>query len=113
MLAEVVPTIVLFPCLAMIIIGIPVLICNGGAVSALEIMSSMGNILSYARLMAIGTASVLLAMVANRRGGLNGSSHCRDHHCGSVTYPQYYLCHVQPLHTRDTASFRGILFKVL
>jgi V/A-type H+/Na+-transporting ATPase subunit I len=29
----------------------------------------VGNILSYARLMAIGMASVILAMVANRLGG--------------------------------------------
>jgi V/A-type H+/Na+-transporting ATPase subunit I len=32
-------------------------------------MSTVGNILSYARLMAIGMASVILAMVANRLGG--------------------------------------------
>ena len=35
----------------------------------LEIMSAVGNILSYARLMAIGMASVILAIVANRLGG--------------------------------------------
>jgi V/A-type H+-transporting ATPase subunit I len=34
----------------------------------LEIMSSVGNILSYARLMAIGLASVILAFVANKLG---------------------------------------------
>ena len=34
-----------------------------------EIMDPVGNILSYARLMAIGLASVILAMVANRLGG--------------------------------------------
>jgi V/A-type H+-transporting ATPase subunit I len=32
-------------------------------------MSTVGNILSYARLMAIGMASVILAMVANRLSG--------------------------------------------
>jgi V/A-type H+-transporting ATPase subunit I len=32
-------------------------------------MSSIGNILSYARIMAIGMASVILAMVANQLGG--------------------------------------------
>jgi V/A-type H+-transporting ATPase subunit I len=35
----------------------------------MEIMSSVGNILSYARLMAIGLASVILAFVANKLGG--------------------------------------------
>jgi len=32
-------------------------------------MSTVGNILSYARIMAIGMASVILALVANRLGG--------------------------------------------
>ena len=30
----------------------------------------VGNVLSYARLMAIGLASVMLALIANRMGGL-------------------------------------------
>jgi V/A-type H+/Na+-transporting ATPase subunit I len=34
----------------------------------MEIMSAVGNILSYARLMAIGLASVILAFVANKLG---------------------------------------------
>jgi len=38
----------------------------------IEIMSTVGNILSYARLMAIGMASVILAMVANQLGGALG-----------------------------------------
>jgi V/A-type H+-transporting ATPase subunit I len=33
-------------------------------------MGVVGNVLSYARLMAIGLASVMLAMIANRMGGL-------------------------------------------
>ena len=40
-----------------------------GSFGPLEIMSAVGNILSYARLMAIGMASVILAIVANRLGG--------------------------------------------
>ena len=38
----------------------------GGALAALELVSTLGNILSYARLMALGMASVMLADVANR-----------------------------------------------
>ena len=34
-----------------------------------EIMGTLGNIMSYARLMAIGMASVILAIVANRLSG--------------------------------------------
>jgi V/A-type H+-transporting ATPase subunit I len=39
---------------------------------AIEVMGSVGNILSYARIMAIGMASVILAMVANELGGAIG-----------------------------------------
>lgn len=38
----------------------------GGPLAALELVSTLGNILSYARLMALGMASVMLADVANR-----------------------------------------------
>ena len=39
----------------------------------LELLKSCGNILSYARLMAIGVSSVILAEVANSIGGILGS----------------------------------------
>jgi V/A-type H+-transporting ATPase subunit I len=39
----------------------------------LEILSTMGNILSYARIMAIGMASVVLSLLANLLGGLIGN----------------------------------------
>ena len=56
---------------AFIVLGVAVLliIYGGGTLGAIEIMSTVGNILSYARLMAIGMASVILAMIANRLGG--------------------------------------------
>jgi V/A-type H+-transporting ATPase subunit I len=38
----------------------------GGALAPLELVSTFANILSYARLMALGTASVMLADVSNR-----------------------------------------------
>jgi len=53
----------------MIILAIPLILYGAGGCGTLEIMSTVGNILSYARLMAIGMASVILAMVANRLGG--------------------------------------------
>ena len=37
-----------------------------GIIGLLEIFSVFGNILSYSRIMAIGLASVILALVANR-----------------------------------------------
>lgn len=54
-----------------ILLGVAVIliIYGGGTLGAIEIMSTVGNILSYGRLMAIGMASVILAMIANRLGG--------------------------------------------
>lgn len=45
----------------------------GGALAAIELVSTVGNVLSYARLMALGTASVMLADVANRMVEIVGS----------------------------------------
>jgi V/A-type H+-transporting ATPase subunit I len=53
----------------LIVIGLPLLVYGGGLFGAFEIISMIGNILSYARLMAIGMASVVLALVANTLGG--------------------------------------------
>lgn len=44
-----------------------------GLLAPLELLKSVGNIISYARIMAIGLTSVLLAYVANRLGGLTGN----------------------------------------
>ncbi len=41
-----------------------------GMAGPVEMVGIVGNVLSYARLMAIGLASVMLAIVANRLGGL-------------------------------------------
>ena len=68
-LAEQFPRILVEPALVLLIISIFVLVYGGGVQGAIEIMGTLGNIMSYARLMAIGMASVILAMVANRLGG--------------------------------------------
>ena len=67
--AEMVPGILLQPGIVMILVAIPLIIYGGGFFGVFEIMSTVGNILSYARIMAIGMASVILALVANRLGG--------------------------------------------
>jgi V/A-type H+-transporting ATPase subunit I len=46
------------------------LIVLEGVLAPLEIMKTLGNVLSYARLMALGLASVMLADVANQMAGL-------------------------------------------
>lgn len=44
-----------------------------GILLPLEILSAMGNILSYARIMAIGMSSVVLSLLASMLGGMMGS----------------------------------------
>jgi V/A-type H+-transporting ATPase subunit I len=67
--AELIPAILIQPGIVMIIVALPLIIYGGGFFGAFEIMSTVGNILSYARIMAIGMASVVLALVANQLGG--------------------------------------------
>jgi len=52
--------------------AIPLMLLTGGLLAPLEMMKNIGNIISYARIMAIGLASVLIAQVANRFAGLTG-----------------------------------------
>jgi len=66
---EIIPAWTLYPTVIMGIIALLLIIYGAGAMGPMEIMSSVGNILSYARLMAIGLASVILAFVANKLGG--------------------------------------------
>jgi len=58
--------------MAMLVIG-PVLLLAGGLLAPFELLRHLGNIVSYARIMAVGLASVLLAHVANELAGAAGS----------------------------------------
>jgi V/A-type H+-transporting ATPase subunit I len=68
-MAGIVPESMVYLSAILMIIGLPLIIYGAGAFGTIEVMSTVGNILSYARLMAIGMASVILAMLANRLGG--------------------------------------------
>jgi len=48
------------------------LIFVGGFLAPLEVLKTLGNIISYARIMAVGLSSVFLAFVANKVAGLTG-----------------------------------------
>jgi V/A-type H+-transporting ATPase subunit I len=61
------------PLLIGVAILMPVMIAAEGLLAPLELLKTMGNIISYVRIMAIGFSSVLLAVVANRLGGMSGS----------------------------------------
>jgi len=68
--AKMVPEILFQPGIVMILIAVPLIIYGGGFFGVFDIMGTVGNILSYARIMAIGMASVILALVANELGGM-------------------------------------------
>lgn len=61
------------PLLIAILVIAPVLLLTGGLLAPFELLKSLGNIISYARIMAVGLASVLLAYVANSLAGAAGS----------------------------------------
>jgi V/A-type H+-transporting ATPase subunit I len=60
------------PVILTILFLTPLLFFTGGILAPLELLKSIGNIISYVRIMAIGLTSVLLAFVANRLVGLIG-----------------------------------------
>jgi V/A-type H+-transporting ATPase subunit I len=68
----VLPQVLLYPSILVLLVSFPAILYGGGIFGTIEIISTMGNILSYARLMAIGLASVILALVANEFYGATG-----------------------------------------
>jgi V/A-type H+-transporting ATPase subunit I len=71
---DVLPRAFFTPAVIGLLIAFPVLIFAEGVVAPIELLSTVGNILSYARIMALGVASVMLAVVANRMAGMMGSA---------------------------------------
>ena len=66
------PTVLARPVIIAILVLTPLLFFTGGLLAPLELLKSIGNIISYVRIMAIGLTSVLLAFVANNLGGATG-----------------------------------------
>jgi V/A-type H+-transporting ATPase subunit I len=62
------------PAVIVVLVAFPVLIIAEGVIAPIELLSTLGNILSYARIMALGVASVMLAVVANEMVGALGSA---------------------------------------
>jgi V/A-type H+-transporting ATPase subunit I len=71
---EILPRALLTPSVVALLIAFPVLVALEGAIAPIEFLSTIANILSYARVMALGMASVMLAVVANRMAGAVGSA---------------------------------------
>ncbi len=72
-ISGILPELLTKPVIILILILTPLLFFSGGIIAPLEVLRSIGNIISYARIMAIGLTSVLLAFVANRLSGLTGN----------------------------------------
>ncbi|HEX9080193.1 MAG TPA: hypothetical protein VF795_11420 [Desulfuromonadaceae bacterium] len=60
------------PIMVVAAVLVPFLLLSGGFLAPLELLRYIGNMVSYARIMAIGLCSVLLANAANHVAGLSG-----------------------------------------
>lgn len=67
------PGALLTPVVIALLVSFPLIVVLEGATALLDFMTIVGHVLSYARVMALGTASVMLAVVANRMVGAFGS----------------------------------------
>lgn len=67
------PFLIAKPIIFVVLILSPFLLFTGGLLAPLEVIKSIGNIISYARIMAIGLTSVLIAFVANKMAGMVGN----------------------------------------
>jgi V/A-type H+-transporting ATPase subunit I len=70
---RIIPRAFFTPTVIALLLALPVLVVAEGIIAPIELLSTIGNILSYARVMALGTASVIMAAVANRMTGALGS----------------------------------------
>ncbi len=70
---RVLPSVLFTPLVVSLLVAFPVLVLLEGIVAVVELVGNLGQILSYVRIMAIGTASLMLAVVANRMAGAMGS----------------------------------------
>ncbi len=71
---EVLPKGLFTPAVIALLIAFPLLVFAEGVIAPVELLATLGNVLSYARIMAIGTASVMLAVVANQMVGAFGGT---------------------------------------
>jgi V/A-type H+-transporting ATPase subunit I len=67
-----VPWLLTRPILILTALLLPLLILSGGLLAPLEMVKTIGNIISYARIMAIGLCSAMLVNSANHIAGLTG-----------------------------------------
>jgi V/A-type H+-transporting ATPase subunit I len=61
----------MWPTVLILLGGLALWIMAEGPIATIELLSAMGNILSYARIMAVGLSGVILALVANKMGEMS------------------------------------------
>ena len=71
---QILPARLFTPSVIALLCAFPILIFAEGLIAPVELLATLGNVLSYARIMALGTASVMLAIVANQMVGAIGST---------------------------------------
>jgi len=71
---KVLPAQLFTPSVIALLVAFPVLVLAEGLIAPIELLATLGNVMSYARIMAIRTASVMLAVVANQMVGAVGST---------------------------------------
>ena len=113
MLAKVVPAFSVYPAVVLIVVALPLILMGAGVFGTIEVMSTVGNILSYSRLMAIGMASVILAMVANRLQWCVCICRHRDYRRTPAARAQCRACHVFPFYPRGASPPCRVLLEVL
>lgn len=70
---EVLPRTLFSPLAVGVLVAFVLVIAMEGVIAVVELISTFGRVLSYARIMALGTASLMLAVVANEMAGAMGS----------------------------------------
>ncbi|MBL9017201.1 MAG: hypothetical protein JNL83_23640 [Myxococcales bacterium] len=65
--------VLLMPAVIALLVALAAVVVLEGATAILDLMTVVNHVMSYARVMALGTASVMLAVVANRMTGAFGS----------------------------------------
>lgn len=70
---QVLPRSFFTPAVIALLLAFPVMVIAEGIIAPIEFLSTLSSVLSYARIMALGTASVMMAVVANRLAGSFGS----------------------------------------
>jgi V/A-type H+-transporting ATPase subunit I len=69
---QVLPRSFFTPAVIALLLAFPVMVIAEGIIAPIELLSTLSSVLSYARIMALGTASVMMAVVANRLAGSFG-----------------------------------------